>query len=418
MDLRARLRALESRLGVSPPATERRESTVPSDAIPLVARLHRVALAHSEWRAKRSVGPAEIARIVGGESCAEGVVLVENFLPLSHLHGQVPFARINDVALDFVAGGVEPERERLLFIDTETNGLAGGTGTIAFVLGLARIRNQTIEVRQYFLSAFGGEAAMLSHALEWIAPDAHLVSFNGKSFDAPLLTTRYLLALRRNPLDGLPHLDLLHRTRAAFRRNWPDCRLQTAEHYLLKLFRTDDVPGHMIPQIWTDWLQHGDTDRLRGVIDHNRLDVLSLIALAGVLGRAYAEPGHEYADPLGIARAHGRAGNAVQAQRHLEDCAQPLTDEARLELAALYARADHWDKAVSLWEQLAQRDVYSAMERLAIYHEHRDRDFDRALRWTERMVENGNDAAAVSKRRARLLRRGLAAVSHLRDPAG
>ena len=161
----------------------------------------------------------------------------------------------------------------------------------------------------------------------------------------------------------------------------------------------------MIPQIWAGWLQHGETDGLRGVIDHNRQDVLSLVALAGVLGRAYADPGHEYADPLGIARAHRRAGDARQAQRHLEECGDSLTDEAQLELATLYARAEHWDKAVPLWEQLAQRNVYCAMERLAIYHEHKARDFDRALTWTERMIGHGNDAEALTKRRARLLRR-------------
>ncbi|MBK7472971.1 MAG: ribonuclease H-like domain-containing protein [Betaproteobacteria bacterium] len=251
----------------------------------------------------------ELARIVGGELCAEGVVLVEQFLPLSHRHGSVPFQRIREAALDFLAGGAEPERERLLFIDTETTGLSGGTGTVAFVLGLARIQGDTVEVRQYFLTCFAGETAMLEHALGWIDDHSHLVSFNGKAFDIPLLATRYRLARLANPFATLPHMDLLHRTRAAFKRNWPDCRLQTAEQYLLKLFRDDDLPGHLIPQVWTDLLQFGETRSLRGVVDHNRIDVLSLIALAGVLGKTYAEPGQQYADPLGIARAHRRAGD-------------------------------------------------------------------------------------------------------------
>jgi len=409
MDLRARLQALESHLGVGRQRVTAVGQPATQDVTPLVARLQRIARVQSEKIAKRIVTPKEVARIVGGETCAEGVVLVEHFLPLSHIHGRVPFARINDASLDFLAGGVEPERERLLFIDTETTGLAGGTGTVAFVLGLARIRNQAIECRQYFLTAFRGERAMLEHALEWIAPDSHLVSFNGKSFDAPLLVTRYLLALRRNPLAGLAHMDLLHRTRAAFGRNWPDCRLQTAEQYLLKLFRTDDIPGHLIPQIWTGWLQHGETAGLRGVVDHNRLDVLSLVALTGVLGRAYAEPGHEHADPLGIARAHRRAGDTQAACRHLEDSGMPLTDDAQLELANLYARAEHWDKAVPLWEQLARKNDYSAMERLAIYHEHRQRDFDAALSWTERMLQQSGQEAQAEKRRERLIRRGAQA---------
>ena len=403
MDLRARLRALESRLGVG--EAPRAAGPAPSStAIPLVARLQRLALAQSAKRAKHIVTANEIARIAGGDALADGVVIIDNFLPLSHCHGRVPLARINDAALDFLAGGCEPGREQLLFIDTETTGLAGGTGTVAFVLGLARIRNQTLEIRQYFLTAFGGEPAMLAHALGWLTPESHLVSFNGKSFDAPLLATRYQLALRRNPLAELAHIDLLHRTRTAFGRNWPDCRLQTAEQHLLKLFRSNDVPGHMIPQIWSGWLQYGETEGVRGIIDHNRLDVLSLVALAGVVGQTYTKPGQEHSDPLGIARAHRRAGDREMARRHLEESTSGLTDDARLELANLYARANAWDKALPLLEALAARNDHRAMERLAIYHEHKNRDYAKALVWTERMAcFSATDA--VEKRRLRLLRR-------------
>jgi len=141
------------------------------------------------------------------------------------------------------------------------------------------------------------------------------------------------------------------------------------------------------------------------VVDHNRTDILSLIALAGVLGKIYAEPGQEHADPLGIARAHRRAGDDSTALLHLEDHGAPLSDDAQLELAGLYAKSGHWDKAVPVWEALAQRNVLRAMERLAIYHEHRQRDFQAALRWTERMLPLGSDPDAVHKRRERLARK-------------
>jgi uncharacterized protein YprB with RNaseH-like and TPR domain len=415
MDLRARLRALESRLGVgaaparpapAAPTIEADEAcNAESESKPsLAARLQRLA-ARESTAPRHKPDLASIARALRGDVCSDGVIIVERALPLTHVHGRVPFARICEAPLDFFAGGVEPDRAKLLFIDTETTGLSGGTGTVAFVLGLARIRGHSVEVRQYLLTSFAGEAAMLAHALEWIAPDTHLVSFNGKSFDAPLLATRYLLALRRDPMAGLPHIDLLHRTRAAFARRWTDCRLQTAEQALLKLFRTDDVPGHLIPQIWTAWLQQGDTSGFGGVVEHNRIDLLSLIALAGVLAQTYTEPGRTDADPLGLARAHRRAGDATAARRHLEECGPALTDEARLELAALHAREAQWHKAVALWEQLAARNSYAAMERLAIYHEHRLRDYDAALWWTERMRGATTDSASVERRRSRLLRR-------------
>jgi hypothetical protein len=265
-------------------------------------------------------------------------------------------------------------------------------------------------VRQYFLLSFGAETAMLSHALDWITNATHLVSFNGKSFDVPLLVTRYRLARLDERLQKLPHIDLLHRTRAAFRRNWPDCRLQTAEQYLLKLYRDDDTPGYLIPQLWTDWLRQGETRGLRGIVEHNCTDVLSLIVLASVLGRTYEAPGQYGADTLGVARAHRRVGDDATALTHLRDHDDVLDTDAQFELAALYARSKHWQEAVAIWETLAARGVAEAMERLAKYHEHRQGDFAAALCWTERMELANGDVALIEKRRSRLVARQTAST--------
>ena len=408
MDLRARLKALESRLGVGQPSPFPRAMPLAADEVPsnepLAARMQRYATTPSARNGKRRITDDALATLLRGSLCSEGVVLVEHFIPCSTRHGNTRFADIHSAPLDFFAGGTEPCRDDLLFIDTETTGLAGGTGTIAFLFGLARVRGDAIEVRQYFLTRFGGEAAMLAHALEWLSPDSHLVSFNGKSFDVPLLATRYRLSRIAHPLDALPHIDLLHRTRAAFGRHWPDCRLQTAERELLRLFRDDDVPGHMIPQIWTDLLQFGETRDLRGVVEHNLTDILSLVALAAVVGHAYTVPGHHpQADALGIARAHRKSGDMASAVRHLEEASAGLPDDARLELAGLYARTGQYEKAVPVWTQLAQRNVLPAMERLAIYHEHKIRDYSKALHWTQQMMLLPCDRIEVERRRARLM---------------
>lgn len=404
MDLRSRLRALESRLGVG--------QVAPVDPVEsLAVRMQRFAAIDRARRAKRTSEP-ELAQLLRGTLCADGVILVENVIPASTRHGTVRYADIHTAALDSFTGGIEPDRDELVFIDTETTGLAGGSGTLAFLLGLARLRGDSVEVRQYFLTRFAGESAMLEHALEWLAPregpSPHLVSFNGKSFDVPLLATRYRMSRLACPLADLPHIDLLHRTRAAFGRNWPDCRLQTAERELLKLFREDDIPGHMIPQIWTDLLQFGETQHLKGVVEHNLTDILSLIALSAVVGRTYAEPGHHpCADALGLSRAHRRSGNAEIARKHLEEAQQPLSSEARLELAALYARAGEWDKALPLWTDLALSNHLCAMERLAIYHEHKARDYASALHWADAMLPLAPDRSVVEKRRARLAHKSL-----------
>ena len=185
MDLRSRLAQLESKLGLG--ARERQSLPVVDGqaAVSVAARLQRLA-AQGDASRRKAISPEAIAVLLRGELCADGVVLIEQRLPASQAHGRVAFSSLRDVPLTFLAGGEEPCREGLLFIDTETTGLAGGTGTVAFVLGLSRMEGAFVRVRQYFLLRFGAEAAMLAHALDWIRGATHLVSFNGKSFDVPL----------------------------------------------------------------------------------------------------------------------------------------------------------------------------------------------------------------------------------------
>ena len=231
MDLRSRLRALESRLGVGQVATrsprdgrhehaaaaEAHGDAIAADPVEsLAVRMQRFAAIDRERRAKRTSEP-ELAQLLRGTLCADGVILVEHVIPASTRHGTVRYSDIHTAALNSFTGGIEPNRDDLVFIDTETTGLAGGSGTLAFLLGLARLRGDSVEVRQYFLTRFAGESAMLEHALEWLAPGGerspHLVSFNGKTFDLPLLATRYRMSRLSCPLTDLPHIDLLHRTR-------------------------------------------------------------------------------------------------------------------------------------------------------------------------------------------------------------
>ena len=136
----------------------------------------------------------------------------------------------------------------LLFLDTETTGLAGGTGTLPFMVCLARIQAEQLQLGQWILTGFSGEAALLETVGSWIKPAAHLVSYNGKSFDVPLLVTRYRLARQADPFANKAHIDLLHLTRRACGHGWEDCRLQTAERLLLGFMRENDFPSHLIPQ--------------------------------------------------------------------------------------------------------------------------------------------------------------------------
>lgn len=173
--------------------------------------------------------------------------------------------------------------DALLHFDTETTGLAGGTGTRAFMLGFARWTSAGLEVRQLWIRALAAEPLMLERFAQWLAEDAfQLVSYNGRCFDAPLLRARYRLCRQRDPLHGLPHHDLLHAVRRRFRLEWPSCRLAEAEARLLGVRRVDDLPGAQVPAAFLAALRSGSTTPLQRVRAHHRQDLLSL---AGLLPR-------------------------------------------------------------------------------------------------------------------------------------
>ncbi len=173
--------------------------------------------------------------------------------------------------------------DALLHFDTETTGLAGGTGTRAFMLGFARWRPDGLEVRQLWINALGAEPVMLERFAQWLSKAAfQLVSYNGRSFDAPLLRARYRLCRQRDPLEGLPHHDLLHAVRRRFRREWPSCRLAEAEARLLGVRRLDDLPGAAAPAAFLQALRGGGAAPLQRVRAHHFQD---LVSLAGLLPR-------------------------------------------------------------------------------------------------------------------------------------
>jgi uncharacterized protein len=169
---------------------------------------------------------------------------------------------------------------RLLHFDTETTGLAGGTGTRAFMIGAADWIDGRLRIRQLTITSMAAESAMLRTFAGWLDADTVLVSYNGKCYDAPLLATRYRLARLPNPLLGLGHLDLLHPVRRHWKGQWENCRLATAERQLLGVVREDDLPGAEAPAAWLTYLRGGSARNLRRVAQHNAQDLKSL---AGVL---------------------------------------------------------------------------------------------------------------------------------------
>ena len=204
-----------------------------------------------------------------GVEIAGGLRLVEHSVP-AHASGTVrlPWGEPLDVA-----------RERLVCFDTETTGLAGGVGTKAFMNGSACWRDGTIVTRQLYLTALAGEARMLDVFAGSLPADPVFVSYNGRSYDAPLLKGRYRLHRQAHPFDARLHVDLLYPTRRAYRGVWENCRLQTIERNLLGIVRDDDLPGSEAPAAWLAFLRGQSSRNLARVLDHNRQDVMTLACL-------------------------------------------------------------------------------------------------------------------------------------------
>jgi hypothetical protein len=314
------------------------------------------------------------------------------------------------------------EYRQALFLDTETTGLAGGTGTVAFLIGLGWFDGDRFVTRQLFARDFAEERATLQSLRDLLRGRAFLVSFNGKAFDAGLLATRFIMNRLPNPLAGLPHLDLLHPARRLLSHRLADRRLGALEASILGFEREGDIPGSEIPQRYFDWLRRRDGRLVADVFTHNRLDILSLAALAARLTELIdplAETsGRHPGDLLAAARlflARDCPGEAVRLLDPLSGCGCAETArEAGRELSLLYKRSDQWPAAVAIWEEMARRDGEDlfALVELAKWCEHRRRDFRRALALTMRACAcagrlSPEELSDLARRRERLERKLL-----------
>lgn len=244
-----------------------------------------------------------LARLAGGRRVAPSLVLVERRHALPLVHGEVRIDIAAEAEIEVPIRkrhGIRANAARFALLDTETTGLAGGTGTLAFLVGIAWFAADALVVQQWLATSFAGEPSLLAAVRDALARSACLVTYNGKCFDIPLLKTRFALAREPHPFDALMHADLLHATRRRLHRGWPDCRLRTAEAQALAFAREDDLPGAEVPLAWRRWLRDGDARSLPRVLEHNRLDLLSLAALLEL----HRRPTREEAPLLHALEAH------------------------------------------------------------------------------------------------------------------
>jgi len=325
--------------------------------------------------------------------------------PPEKAHGSLRLGAFLELPLECVAR-IDPGEElegvdlqSACFIDTETTGLSGGTGTMAFVVGLGIFTDEGFCVRQYFLRDPGDEPAMIEALAGEIAQVDLLVSFNGRAFDVPILENRFILARTPPPTSGLAHLDLLPASRRLWRYHLPSCSLGTIEREKLGVRREQaDVPGGVIPTIYRDYLRTGDAREMKRVLYHNAIDVLSLVTLTARLSRAFADPwqakralrGGEF---YGLGRWYTKQDQARRAERAYRSAlGSQLPDELRQrtlrDLAYLLKRADRRDEAFAYWQQLAleETDRVLAHVEIAKYFEWHVERLALAAAWTRAAV--------------------------------
>jgi len=323
------------------------------------------------------------------------VFFSEQSFPRDHRHGathllpSTPLALIAEWAQDKNVSQLP--MTKFAFLDTETSGLAGGSGTYAFLVGTARFVEDRFVLRQYFMRDPAEEPALLEGLADFLAPCDALVTFNGKAFDAPLLSTRYRMHHIPIPYKEYSHLDLLPLARRLWRDRLESRALKFLEEHILGLTRSsEEVPGYEIPWLYFDYLKSGDARPLAGVFYHNAMDVVAMAALLAHMNDMIENPFkgrvRHGLDFIALGKLFEDLGRPDEAARLYERGLEAGLDEtdfgvAVRRLTALQKRRGDFEEAIRLWKKAAKHGHIYAHVELAKHYEHRVRDVKKAMKW-------------------------------------
>jgi uncharacterized protein YprB with RNaseH-like and TPR domain len=388
----------------------------------------KVAPAHTAVPAQSDdfepVAPGNIADWLEGAEIqtAHGAHFESRRLWRNHQrHGSVYISDLQELPSDLLAAISEGQLphvdpRRVAFLDTETTGLAGGSGTYAFLIGVGALTTEGFELRHFFMRDYSEESSQLAALSEHLREFDVLVTYNGRSYDQPLLETRYRMSRMAPPFARMEHFDLLHGARRLYKLAFDSCRLVELENQILGVQRIDDVPGAMIPFLYFEFLRSRSAHRMMGIFEHNAFDILTLACLTGIIPRAFHAPLdvplHRGPEMVGLARwlrAAGRGEEAVVLLRRALANGLPdgLLWRTLWDCGLLEKKLRNEAGAIALFTELTTaRNPHQAdaLEELAKYYEHAEKNYALALDMTEAAMRV-EASPALGRRRERLLKR-------------
>jgi uncharacterized protein YprB with RNaseH-like and TPR domain len=323
--------------------------------------------------------------------------IVESRFPIKHHQGLISID-INS-PLDIVAEYIGDQRisqlkiDEFIFFDTETSGLSGGTGTFAFLIGAGRFEDDCFHLFQYFLRDPIEETAQLHALSEFVGSKQGIVTFNGKTFDVPLLNSRYTINSDLSPFKTLANIDLLPLARSLWRDQLQSRKLTELERHILGFQRAqEDVPGWMVPSLYFDYIKNGDARPIKSVFYHNAMDIISMAALLNYITIMLSNPldnsVREGIDLVALGKIFQNIGHfdtAADLYAYALDSNLPpvILRKALFYWSYMEKRRENLSTAIELWEQAAaEKEIFAHIE-LAKYHEHRNKDYLQAVFWTQ-----------------------------------
>ena len=347
----------------------------------------------------------------------------EQLFPGHKPHGAADIGSLHELPadlMDALGGGDIPSThcERWAFLDTETTGLAGGSGTYTFLIGVGRITREGFRLRQFFMRDYAEEPSLLAALEEHLSGFDVLVTYNGRTYDQPLLETRYRMCRFKPPFARMAHMDLLHGARRLWKLRLDNCKLMELERQILGVHREGDLPGHLIPYVYFDYVRSREACRLVPIFHHNAIDILTLACLMAIVPAAFRKSDHVGLARLGVRRGEDLSGiarwliAAGEHERGLEllkravDVGLPdgLLFRAMWDIALLEKKLGRAHAALQMFTELAEfRNAHrcGALEELAKFYEHEERNFALALEFTNQALALGGDEA-FRHRKARL----------------